>query len=285
MASPSRADADQRVHPLPEEVGGVEVDAEGLAADLPEPVERIGVVGDESRVQLDRDPHATVPGVGRRFRPVGSGPLVPLPLEGLGEVRRPGAGHPVRLHGLRPTARAAGEGDHRRHPELLGELHRIAVVAIVRLGDLAPRMERITMAGEGADLQPAGGDRVLEPLPRRVVFEQRRGICVRRSGISAHPDLDGLAAGGRDVVQRLLERSLAEQDREDSDFHMRTLSFFRIRRTGSAHAGHGSNSSLEDNHASCQPVAPAQAVAAAIRPIIPKVGSPYRKRRSSSMTD
>src|SRR5215203_7440903 len=54
------ANADQWVHPLPEEVRGVKVDADRIPADLAQPVEGIGVVGDESRVQLDRDPHAAV---------------------------------------------------------------------------------------------------------------------------------------------------------------------------------------------------------------------------------
>src|SRR3954452_11193129 len=71
------ADTDQRVHPLPEEMRGIEVDADCLTADLAQPVERIGVVSEEPRMQLDGDSHAAVPGEGCCFRPVGSGPLVP----------------------------------------------------------------------------------------------------------------------------------------------------------------------------------------------------------------
>ena len=152
------------------------------------------------------------------------------------------------------------------------------------LRNLAPWVERIAVAGERADLQPAGGDGILESLPRRVVLEQRRGVRVGRSGISPDPNLDGLAPRGLDVVQRFLERPLAEQHREDPDFHVRTLSFFRIRRTGSADAEHRSNSSL-DNHAACQPVATTFAEAVAICPIIPKDGSPYRVPMRCSMTN
>ena len=54
------ADADQRVHPLPEEVRGIEVDADRLAADLAQAEERLGVVGDEAGMQLDRHPHAVL---------------------------------------------------------------------------------------------------------------------------------------------------------------------------------------------------------------------------------
>jgi hypothetical protein len=188
-------------------------------------------------MQLDRNPHAVVFGVGCRLRPVRRGPLFPLPRQRLGEIRRPGTGYPVRLHGLRPTARAPGERDHRRHLEPPGELHRVAVVAIVRLRDLPPRMERVAVARERADLQPAGGDRILEPLPRRVVLEQRRGIRVPRSGIAPDPDLDRLASRGRDVVQRLLERALTEKHREDPDLHGRFLSLSLAWRIGPAHAG------------------------------------------------
>jgi hypothetical protein len=66
---------------------------------------------------------------------------------------------------------------------------------------------------------------------------------------------------------------------------MRTLSFFRIRLTGSADAGHGRNSSLPDNHAACQAMAIMCAKAVAICPIIPKDHSPYRIPKSSSITN
>jgi hypothetical protein len=161
-------------------------------------------------------------------------------------------------------------------------LHRIAVVAIVLLRNLAPWVERIAVAGERADLQPAGGDGILESLPRRVVFEQRRGVRVGRSRIAPDPNLDCLATRGLDVVQRFLERPLTEQHREDPDFHVRTLSFFQICLTGSAHAEHRSNSSL-DNHAACQPVATTFAGAIAICPILPKAGSPHRVPMRCSM--
>ena len=45
---------------------------------------------------------------------------------------------------------------------------------------------------------------------RLAVAEQRGGFAVGIAGISAGADLDGLAAGRLDVVQRFLERSLAK---------------------------------------------------------------------------
>ena len=134
-----------------------------------------------------------------------------------------------------------GERDHRRHLELLGQLHGIAVVAIVGFPDLASRMERVAVAGEGADLQSTGGNGLLEALPRRVVGEQGGGIGVGVARITADPDLDCLTARSRDVVQRLFERALAEEHRKDPDFHVRIHSFLRLCLTGSAHAEHDGN--------------------------------------------
>src|ERR671921_415028 len=73
--------------------------------------------------------------------------------------------------------------DQRVHP-LPEQVRRIVVDADRVAPDLAPRMERVTVAGERADLQPAGGDRVLKPLPRRVVGEQYRRVCVLWTGKS-----------------------------------------------------------------------------------------------------
>ena len=107
------------------------------------------------------------------------------------------------------------------------------------------------MAGERADLQPAGGNRILETPPCRVVLQQRGGIRVLRAGISPDPDLDRLATRGLDVVQRLLERALAEQHREDPDLHAQILP--SSCRAGPAHAGPRIARTLPDNQAACQP--------------------------------
>ena len=50
-----RVHAGERIHALPEQVRGIEVDADALARALAEPQHRRGVVDDEARVRLDRD--------------------------------------------------------------------------------------------------------------------------------------------------------------------------------------------------------------------------------------
>ncbi len=140
-----------------------------FAADVAEAVERLGVISDETRVELDGDADAAIFGVPGRLRPVRGGSLFPLPIKGREIIGRPGARYPVRLLRLRPPSRAAGKGDHGRHFELLSELNGIPVVLIVLRGDLSLWMEGIAVAREGADLEPAGGDRLLKPFARGIV--------------------------------------------------------------------------------------------------------------------
>src|SRR5215213_7545266 len=98
-------------------------------------------------------------------------------------------------------------------------------------------MQWVAVARERAEMQPAGGDRVLKPLPCCIVLEQCRRIRMLRSGISPDPDLNRFASRGLDVVQRLLERALAEQHCEDSDLHGWILSLCLSPLAGPAHAG------------------------------------------------
>jgi cyanophycinase-like exopeptidase len=67
-------------------VGGVEVDADRLAADLAQAPERLGVVGDEAGVELDRDADAVVLGEGAASFQYGRDLLRPLPVEDVAEV-------------------------------------------------------------------------------------------------------------------------------------------------------------------------------------------------------
>jgi hypothetical protein len=95
----------------------------------------------------------------------------------------------------------------------------------MRLGDLPFRMQWIAVAGEGADLHAPGGDCVQQPLASSLIGEQRGGVRMGIARVAANANLDGLAAGGFHVIERLLERALAEQDGEDPDFHVRAISF------------------------------------------------------------
>ena len=221
------AHADQRIHPLPEKVRRIEVDAEGLAADLAQPVERFGVVGDETGMELDGDPNPVIFGVRGRLRPVRGGPLFPLPLERLDESGGQGQVTQLGSMCLWPATRAAGERDDRRHLELFRQLDGVAIVLVVRLSDLSLRMEWVAVARERADLESAGGNRLLKPLTGGIIGQQRSGIGVRLARVSANSDLDRLTASGLDVVQCFLERSLRKKNGEHPDFHLPLPSLVR----------------------------------------------------------
>ena len=59
----------------------------------------------------------------------------------------------------------------------------------------------------------------LNSLAGGVVAEQLRRLAVGVAGVGAAADLDRLAAGLLDVIERLLERALREEDREHADLH------------------------------------------------------------------
>jgi hypothetical protein len=86
-------------------------------------------------------------------------------------------------------------------------------------------VERVAVAGEGADLQAPAGDRLLEAGERGVVGEQLGRIAVGAAGVAAGADLDRVAARLLDVVERFLERALGEQHREHAYLHLASFGF------------------------------------------------------------
>ncbi len=213
------ADADERIHPLPEEVRRVEVDPDRLATGLPQPPERLGVISDEAGMQLDRDADVVVLRVLASIGPVGSDDLVPLPVKELGELRRPGAGDPVRLRGVRAVAGAAGEVDDVLDTELAGKADRLAERLVLPLRRLRVGVDGIAVAGQRADFEPTRRDLVHPLLLRRVIVDERIKVAMGATGMAAGADLDRLAAGLLDEVQCFLERTLREQDGKDADLH------------------------------------------------------------------
>ena len=85
-------DERERVHRLPEEVAGIEVDAE-VGAQLADPVERLEVEDERARVELEADQEVRVlaPREFRDLEPVGCDTLTPLPISDPLEVRQPSA--------------------------------------------------------------------------------------------------------------------------------------------------------------------------------------------------
>src|SRR5687768_3465779 len=80
-------------------------------------------------------------------------------------------------------------------------------------------MDRVAVAGEGADVEAAAGDGLPEPGPGGSVLEQLGRVAVGVAGVGAAADLDRADAGLLDVIQRLLERSLGKEDHEHADLH------------------------------------------------------------------
>jgi hypothetical protein len=101
-----------------------------------------------------------------------------------------------------------GERDHGLDAELARELDRAAERLVRPPREVGVRMEWVAVAGEGADLEPARLDLGLEV--RRIV---------RVARIVARPDLDGVETERDDAVERLWQRQLAEDDREDAELH------------------------------------------------------------------
>ena len=93
---------------------------------------------------------------------------------------------------------------------------------VVAGGLLLVRVERVAVAGEGADLQSATCDLVEPRLLRGRVVHQGIQIAVGVARVAAGADFYGIAAGGLDVVQGLVEGPLGEEHREDADFHAYT---------------------------------------------------------------
>src|SRR5438132_10397823 len=80
-------------------------------------------------------------------------------------------------------------------------------------------MQRVAMAAQRADDQPAALDGLLERLQLRRILQERSRLAVRVAGIRAAADLHGADAERLEVVERLLEGLAAEQDREHADLH------------------------------------------------------------------
>ena len=66
--------------------------------------------------------------------------------------------------------------------------------------DFGPRMDRVTVARQGADLEAAYGNGVLENLQLGLIGQQFLWPAVRRARVVAGADLDTVQAGRSDAV-------------------------------------------------------------------------------------
>jgi len=76
------------------------------------------------------------------------------------------------------------------------------------------------VTGERADLETATGNRFLKALAGAGIGQQRGSIGVGIARISAGSDFDCLASGLGNVVERVFERALREENGKDPNFHL-----------------------------------------------------------------
>ena len=89
------ANGSNRVYAIPEKVARIQVCAHRRAGCRAHPQHGLNVVDQHAGVDLDPDLDAMIAGEGFRFFPVRDGDIIPLIVEDLQKVRRPGAGDPV----------------------------------------------------------------------------------------------------------------------------------------------------------------------------------------------
>ncbi len=207
---------------LPEHVTRIEVAPDRALRDVTQPQHRFGVVDDEVGVHLDGDTDARLLAHAGRLLPVREDALVPLPVEHLQVLGRPRRGDPVRLLRGRIPAWTPAEGDHLLDTEAAREVDGLLEDPVMIRRDLLVGMKRIPVAGEGADEEPAIVDRLLERLDLRVALEQLRRVAMGVARVGSRADLDGREPQLLQVVERLLERLVPEQDREYTDAHHRS---------------------------------------------------------------
>ena len=114
------------------------------------------------------------------------------------------------------------------HAELRRQLHCLPEHRVVRPGDLLVRVDRVAVARQRADDEPAAGDGVLERLQLLLALQQLGRLAVAVARIGARADLDGLEAELLHVVERCFKWLVAEENREDPDLHNLTLSDCRL---------------------------------------------------------
>jgi len=92
---------------------------------------------------------------------------------------------------------------------------------VARLRDFGPRVERVAVARQRADLEATALYRPPEPGEGCLVGQQLRRAAVSVAGVVARTDLDAVEPRLDGPVERGLERLVGEQDGEDAQLHQR----------------------------------------------------------------
>jgi hypothetical protein len=234
-------DEHDRVHAGQQQVGGIEVEAEGrvVADQLQRALGRLEVVGELPGVALEREPDAAlavaIEDRQQHLAEVGLHALVAV-------LERPR--EPARV------VLASGEAAHGRHaepPRQLGGLDQ-AIVAMARLVARAPREDRIGVLAVGAEQELAllvvgqrrDGQPGLADRARNSLVAAGEGLVeVDERAAAVDGQLDGLEAELGGQRQRLLEGARGAGGRiedlgADAELHGVTSRRAKKRRTSSA---------------------------------------------------
>ena len=208
------------VHPLPDQMAGVEIGADLRADGGAQALERLAVVAHEAGVQLQGNlRHAVLPGEGDEALPVGDQHLIPLVVQNSQIVVRPGAGHPVGIFGFRAVPGAAGEAGDGVDAELFRQQHRLAHIAVIALRQGLVRVDGVSVAGQGADGEAGVLQRLLQLCQLLLIGQQLGGVEVGLAGVAAAAGLQGLDAEALENLQRLGQGLVLQNVCDDSDLH------------------------------------------------------------------
>src|SRR3990172_2212669 len=159
------ADGSHWVDSIPEQVAGVKVAAQGRTGSLPHTQEGLYIIEQHARVNLYADFDVVLLSVAGSGAPVGDSHLVPLVIENLEEVGRPGAGEPIGDGVGGRASRQPRHGIDYRYTQHLSQLNGFAQQIIRLTGNNLIRANRVPVRTEGRDDHTAALDSLEVSLP------------------------------------------------------------------------------------------------------------------------
>ena len=204
-------DDSAQIHALPDQMAGIQVCADLRTAGLSQPQQRLGVVHAEAGVQLQSDLHIVRSCESGLFLPVGDQNIVPLVLQGSGEILGPGAGDPVGGLVAGGAAGAAGERVDHGNAQLLSQKNCIDKILFIRSSNSGVGMDHVAVSAQGADLQTMLMNGIQELLALLLVSQQFLSIAMGVARAAAAANLNSLNALGSEIAASLIQGHTAQR--------------------------------------------------------------------------
>src|ERR1700733_11248617 len=153
-----------------------------------------------------------VPGPKRRHL------FLPLPVQNVEILRRPGARDPVRMLGVVAIAGTARKVDYHRNFQLLGQPQGLSAGFLKSFGERRIGMQRISMTAQRTDRKTAVFELELELTQRSAIAEHRQRT-VRVARVIAGAQFHSVDVQALQSLEDRDQRNLAQQCREDADSH------------------------------------------------------------------